>query len=128
MKGLLNEWKFGRVFHGAGDVDQKYEVRVLPCGYIDISGSDPDTHQLVLRLPKCRRNFCVDRDRVGACWRSVFVLKIVDQFLDPDSVLWRKLSAGEKTPDICVRRCIDINGKCRARLRRHSSELVLFEI
>ncbi len=90
------------------------------------SSSVPD--QAVPRLPGAICCVHVDRERAPIARGSVSVGEVVDQLLDPDSILGRPFATVQEPTDDRVRGCVHIDRESRSRILSDENEWVFGEV
>src|SRR3954447_24678752 len=80
------------------------------------------------RLPWARGSIEVDREGHAVVRLRIIVREIVDHLLYPNRILWRERPSLDETPDIRIRRGIDIDRKSGQRIVRRTEERVLFDV
>ncbi len=117
------------VHHRAGDIEQEHKVGRGQVCDVHPTRLQPDTDQLMLRLPRRRCDLGMDRQWIVAVGLGVAVGEIVHELFNADCVAWRQLPVlQDVAPHVAVRGAIDVDRERGKRIRGDGDELILDDL
>ena len=110
-KGFLDKRQFVVRIHGAGHVQQKYQVGGGTVTKIDLLCFEANEKETVFFIPGAGRVFRGDGEGVLTLRLFVLVVKIIQHLLDPDRVFWHSLAGADESSDVGVGGSVHVGGE-----------------